>query len=322
MDLDQEAGARDAVTPGGRHGRFVCPVDHGALSPAAGGLACASCGSVYPVVRGVPVLINDANSVFRISDYVGSGAYEGASGYGGTADRTSGLRRLYRRFATRLSEADIPGKGFDPMPVILAERPDAEILVIGSGEQEIAGRVTYTDVAFARHVDCIADGHDLPFADASFDAVRVEAVLEHVCDPQRCVSEIRRVLKPGGFVWAVTPFLQPVHMGAYDFTRFTFLGHRRLFRHFDEVAAGQVGGPGYSAIHLLRNLFLSVSDRPRVRSAMRLFALLLTYPMRYLDFLFNRTEGSYNAACAFYFLGRKREDAIPDREIIKMFRGR
>lgn len=316
MDL-----AERAIPPTATRTRFVCPVDHGPLSAAPEGLRCGSCGAAYPVVQGIPVLINDANSVFRIADYLGTEAYTGASGYSGAADRTSGLRRAYRVFANRLSEAEIPGAKFDPMPAILAEFPDAEILVIGSGEQEIGGRVTYTDVAFARNVDCIADGHDLPFPDASFDAVRVEAVLEHVCDPQRCVSEIRRVLRPGGFVWAVTPFLQPVHMGAYDFTRFTFLGHRRLFRHFDEVASGMAGGPGYSAIHLLRNLFASVSDRPKVRAGMRLAALLVTYPMRYLDVLFRRTEGSFNAACAFYFLGRKRSDPIPDREIIGMFRG-
>jgi hypothetical protein len=142
-----------------------------------------------------------------------------------------------------------------------------------------------------------------------------------VCDPQRCVAEIWRVLKPGGFVWSVTPFLQPVHMGAYDFTRFTHLGHRRLFRCFDEVGSGMRGGPIYSAIHLLRNLFLAVSDRPRVRAGLRLAALLVTYPLRHLDRLLTRTKGSYNAACACYFLGRKRADPIPDREIIGMFRG-
>jgi hypothetical protein len=301
--------------------RFICPIDHGGLVAMETGLRCRECNTVFPVIRGVPVLLNEANSVFRLVDYTGEAAYKGASGYAGAADTTSGWRRAYRRFARRLTEAPIPGQHFDPT-LILREQPEAEILVIGSGErQRIGGRITYTDVAFARNVHCICDAHDLPFPDASFDVVLAEAVLEHVCDPHRCVEEVRRVLKPGGLVWAVTPFLQPVHMGAYDFTRFTPLGHRRLFRWFDELASGMQGGPIYSAIHLTRSLFLALSDRSRPRAALRLVALLLTYPLRHLDRFLSRALGATNTACARYFLGRKRESAIPDREISSMFRG-
>jgi SAM-dependent methyltransferase len=301
---------------------FACPVCRAPLATVAGSLHCAGCGADFPFVHGVPVLLNEPNSVFRIADYLGGQGYEGASGYAGSADHTTGLRRAYRRFATRLSEAPVPGVNFDPLEIIQAQKPDAEILVIGSGERELKGNVTYTDVALAKNIACICDAHDLPFPDASFDAVFAEAVLEHVCDPQRVVAEITRVLKPDGFVYAVTPFLQPVHMGAYDFTRFTYLGHRRLFRQFDDLRSGMIGGPGYSAIHLGRNLLTALSDRRRVRAALRMLALLATYPLRYLDPLLSRTEGAYNSACACYFLGRKRETPIPDREMIALFRGR
>jgi SAM-dependent methyltransferase len=232
------------------------------------------------------------------------------------------VRRAYRAFARKLSEAEIPGSHFDAEKHIVERNPRARILVIGSGERQYTGDVTYTDVAFSRGVHFICDAHDLPFRPESFDAVFADAVLEHVCDPQRCVSEIVRVLKPDGYVMATTPFLQPVHMGAHDFTRFTHLGHRRLFRRFDEIESGMSGGPMYSAIHVFRNLVLSVSDRPRLRALIRLGALLVTYPLRHLDPLFSRTESAYNSACAFYFFGRKRATAISDREIIGMFRGR
>ncbi|NKC31025.1 methyltransferase domain-containing protein [Falsiroseomonas selenitidurans] len=312
-------------TPGAAS-RFVCPIDRAALHPvpegAAPGLACTQCGTVFPVVQGVPVLLNEANSVFRIDSYRQAAGYEGASGYGGSADRSRGLRRAYRAFARKLLEAAVPGPPFDPLPTILAARPEAALLVIGAGERAWPGRVTYTDVAMARKVACICDAHDLPFPDGSFDAVCAEAVLEHVCDPQRCVAEIHRVLRPGGFVWAVTPFLQPVHMGAHDFTRFTFLGHRRLFRWFDESASGMVGGPVQAGIHLFRHTLLALTDRPRLQAGLRLAGLLLTWPLRFLDRFLVRTEASLNAGCAFYFLGRKRESPIPDREIIGLFRGR
>lgn len=302
--------------------RFVCPIDRGPLSPVDGSLRCDRCGTCFPALRGVPILLNEENSVFRIADYLEDRGYGGASAYGGSVDRTSGLRRAYRSFARRLSEAPVPNSGFDPMAAILREKPGARVLVIGAGERRHEGNITYTDVAFAKGVACICDAHDLPFEDGAFDAVFAEAVLEHVCDPQRVVAEIERVLAPGGFVYAVTPFLQPVHMGAYDFTRFTHLGHRRLFRRFDDLGNGMVGGPCYSAIHLTHNLLLSLSDHGRTRSVLRLLGLLITYPMRHLDRLFSRTEGSFNAACACYFFGRRRDTAISDRELIGLFRGR
>jgi hypothetical protein len=130
-----------------------------------------------------------------------------------------------------------------------------------------------------------------------------------------------RILKPGGFVLANTPFLQPVHMGAYDFTRFTRLGHRRLFRNFDEIASGVSGGPAYAATYILQNLVTNLSDNPKIRRYLKLFALLFFYPLRFLDPLLVKTEISNNSSSAFYFVGRKRVCPISDREIIKFFRG-
>lgn len=52
----------------------------------------------------------------------------------------------------------------------------------------------------------VADLGKLPFPDASFDAVTSLWVLEHVHHPDRMFSEIRRVLKPGGRFFFVTPY--------------------------------------------------------------------------------------------------------------------
>ncbi|MBN9390599.1 MAG: class I SAM-dependent methyltransferase [Chloroflexi bacterium] len=49
-----------------------------------------------------------------------------------------------------------------------------------------------------------ADAQALPFADGSFDAVIANHMLYHVPDKPRAFSEIRRVLKPGGRLYAST----------------------------------------------------------------------------------------------------------------------
>ena len=115
-------------------------------------------------------------------------------------------------------------------------------------------QVIGTDIYHSPHVTLIADGHLLPFADQSVDGVWIQAVLEHVLDPQQVVAEIHRVLRPDGLVFADTPFMQQVHEGAYDFTRFTLSGHRWLFRHFALIDAGTSGGAGLATLWSLRYL--------------------------------------------------------------------
>jgi len=54
------------------------------------------------------------------------------------------------------------------------------------------------------------DIHQIPFPDNSFDVVLCNHVLEHVKDDIQALSEIRRVLKPGGFTIVQVPFFSPV----------------------------------------------------------------------------------------------------------------
>ncbi len=51
----------------------------------------------------------------------------------------------------------------------------------------------------------ISDAAQLPFPDDSFDLVVCVEVLEHLFAPHEAVSEIRRVLRPGGRLVASTP---------------------------------------------------------------------------------------------------------------------
>ncbi len=319
MDLDTTATVMLRGFP------LACPRDGGTLRADGEMLRCAACGVAYPVVGGAPVLINDDDSVFAIADYLGRESYTGAA-YGRQADETRGLRRLYHRFVRRLGDASSSIRHPDTNEVIAyvaALRPRPRVLVIGSGGLRLGqpeDRVLNTDVAFGPGVDAIADANNLPFADGSFDLVVAVAVLEHVTDPQRCVAEMLRVLDRGGYVFAVTPFLQPVHMGAYDFTRFTPIGHRRLFRQFDEIAAGIAMGAGSVAAWSIGGVLMSVSGWRVWCMFARLVALLCTPPLRLLD---RWLPNAADAAGGCWFFGRRRDGApVSDRDLVATYRQR
>jgi SAM-dependent methyltransferase len=52
----------------------------------------------------------------------------------------------------------------------------------------------------------------LPVRDGSIDLVLCMDVLEHLCEPEKCLTEVRRVLRPGGFFYLSTP--NPASLGA------------------------------------------------------------------------------------------------------------
>lgn len=67
----------------------------------------------------------------------------------------------------------------------------------------------------------------LPLANESYDHVLLINVLEHVYEYRQLLAESARVVRPGGAVVIVVPFLFPVHPSPNDFWRFTEEALRR-----------------------------------------------------------------------------------------------
>lgn len=307
-----------------------CPVCHAAgLSRDGEHVTCTGpdCARTFPVVAGVPVLINEARSVFRISDFEARRPTTMALGPAPSGSPSVG---------TRLEQAArslVPGKSYAStdfsaraaLAEILQRIRQPTILVVGAGDAEFDvgfdGAIVYTDVAHGPLTNIVADGHDLPFRDGTMDAVILVAVLEHVADPYRVVAEVARVLKPNGYVYAATPFMQQVHMGRYDFTRFTAVGHRRLFNHFGAIRMGVANGPGMALAWALEYFFTSFSEQRRPRQALQVLARVLGAPFVYFDHWLSRKRGAYDCASAYYFFGQKQDTVVSDRDIIAEYRG-
>ncbi len=65
------------------------------------------------------------------------------------------------------------------------------------------------------------DVHDIPFDDGKFDVVFCNHVMEHVKDDYKAMSEIYRVLKPGGFAILQVPLFYPLLDSTYEDTSIT-----------------------------------------------------------------------------------------------------
>ena len=105
----------------------------------------------------------------------------------------------------RILDAGCGGGG---MPLSLAEEASEVVGIdladrFGDAGRRLAREHGLTNLEFLR-----ADGHHLPFLDASFDMVLSHAVIEHVADATLYLQECARVLKPGGFMYLSTaPYL-------------------------------------------------------------------------------------------------------------------
>lgn len=72
--------------------------------------------------------------------------------------------------------------------------------------------------------DVLYDGKHLPLPDASVDAILCNQVLEHVFEPTIFLTELRRVLRPGGRVLLTVPFVWDEHEQPYDYARYSSFG--------------------------------------------------------------------------------------------------
>jgi SAM-dependent methyltransferase len=274
----------------------------------------------YFSIQGQPVLIDFDKSVIDQKDIL---MREGGPIL---PRRNNRLKNWIRNHLLSPATYQLARQNSERFAQILRENsPQPRLLIIGGGSKGKGTDIFYDDpdiqvIGFDVYASpltlFLADAHRIPIAADTIDGIWVQYVLEHVLDPWQVVTEIHRVLKQEGIVYAESPFLQQVHEGAYDFVRFTHSGHRWLFRHFSEIKSGTSMGPGVQLLwtleHTVRGLF-------RSRTAGRLAKLALFW----LQFIEKVIPGSYrvDSASSIYFVGRKAEKPISPKDIVGYYQG-
>lgn len=197
------------------------------------------------------------------------------------------------------------------------------VLIIGGGAIGNGAEALYQhpdldliafDIYASDNVQFLADAHQLPLKSESVDGVLIQAVLEHVLDPHKVVAEIYRVLRLGGLVYADTPFMQQVHEGPYDFTRFTESGHRYLFRNFVVRDAGTVAGLGTQLLWSI--IYFSRGIHRRVGQMAHLAFFWLPKLDRWLD-----PKVTVDGASSIFFYGHSGPGIISPTEMVSYYSG-
>jgi SAM-dependent methyltransferase len=88
---------------------------------------------------------------------------------------------------------------------------------------EVSGRI-----ATEKAPDEYFDGVNIPEREKMYDLVLCTEVLEHCRNPEELMSEIKRVVKVGGFVLITAPSIWGLHEEPFDFRRYTSHGLKDL----------------------------------------------------------------------------------------------
>lgn len=154
----------------------------------------------------------------------------------------------------------------------------------------------------AQTADYVASLDALPIPDASFDAVLNTQVLEHVANPAAVVTEMHRVLKPGGELWLTVPLVNELHEEPYDFFRYTPYGLTTLFEQagLEVISIEPLNGYFTTLALLLRHggLITGVdADAGIGRRAVAALLRLAALPLPRLDRLDRRRALPLGYAC-------------------------
>jgi len=311
--------------PASTYELLCCPVDRSELHRSDSSFVCGECGCSFEVQHGIPIFLDPTQSLFarpNDSEWMQSSS----SSDSGSAAR---VKQFLRSWKPALGLNLAAAKNYQKVAAMALQKSQNPIVLVVGGAEVGKGFNAFlsdprfifieSDIYFGRRVNLIADGHQLPLRDSSVDAVICQAVLHHVVDPFKCVEEMWRVLRHDGIVYAEIPFMQQVHGGAYDFTRFSAGGCRRLFRKFREESLGMVAGPGTALAWSLEYFIRSFSDSSSWRSATHRLVPFFLFWLKYFDYLFQHLRSGQDAASCSFFLGRKADGAISDVEIVAKY---
>lgn len=277
---------------------YVHPKTYAPLTRDANGYKCISTGDVFPDQHGVPAFV--PASLAEHMDEERSGMINWLKTL---------LRKwpwLYLALIFVISPVCFTGTSAKKF---LKNFPKGSLFLnIGSGVHKPHPDILNVDILYYKGVDVVANAEELPFATGSVDAIVCESLLEHVPRPQKIVDEMYRVLRPGGQMYIVIPFIYPFHASPNDFYRWTRTGLLEMLKAGEVDKIGSRAGPTSGLVAQLGCWFaiiFSFGIEP-LYHLLSLVGLVIFFPLKFLDLLFGWYPTSIHGAGQFYAIARKK----------------
>jgi len=184
------------------------------------------------------------------------------------------LRRLYEKWYGLIWESLRPGK----------------VLELGGGSgpsKEFLPDAIRSDIVFAPWLDAVLDAHALPFRDGSLENIILFDVLHHLARPTQFFFEAKRVLKKGGRIVLMEPYVSWASFFVYRFLHAEGMAWRT--DPFEPFGSGEGKDPfrGNQAIPTL------MFKKYRARF-MKAFPRLEIIREEWIDFLVYPLSGGFN----------------------------
>jgi SAM-dependent methyltransferase/uncharacterized protein YbaR (Trm112 family) len=290
---------------------IACPACHSDLVRADGGFRCKACGASYRIEDATPVLIS-AEVAFLEHDvrWIPPPALRRHARVKRVID---GIRRRVIRppvFKSKASRALCD-------QFVESFTPGSAVLNVGSGKTDFGPDVINLEIAPGPGVDVVGVAESLPIASGSCDGMILMAVLEHVHDANRTLSEARRVLRPGGRLLVDVPFIQGYHASPGDYRRYTEQGLCTEMERFGFAVEGSgvAIGPA-SAMAWVTSEFLALLVSGRSAMAYRVarnITALIALPIKYADYWLEAHPMASRIPSAVWAIGRVPADGAPSR---------
>jgi len=198
---------------------------------------------------------------------------------------------------------------------MIAEHARGLVLDIGCGHMPFRADVLAAGAEYrgldrearVHGVDYIGDIQDLrEIKTASIDTVMCFEVLEHVPDPARAMSELSRILRPGGALLLTVPHLSRLHEEPHDYFRYTNHGLRTLCERtgLEVQSVTAFGGLATFIGHQVSTALVGLSyGLPAVGGAIRATNRLGIKPLLWLD---KTIDSRHLFALGYALVARKR----------------
>lgn len=272
----------------------VCSQCRNDLIWKADRVICVQCKAEFPLVRGVPHFVRNIQDVTKDSEFQAEQMFNNTF-----------TARLYN-FGRKLVSSEYMPK--DHIREFLKNDAQEDLVIeLGSGNRRLREDVINVDLFSFPNVDLVADIATVPFRDSSVDAVILDTVLEHVPEPHRVISEIHRILRPGGVLVCITPFVFPYHGYPRHYANFSRDGLMFLLKDFSECRVEMNMGPTSGMLNLLSEYFaVALSGNSKLAyTIIKGVVLLPVFMLKYIDKLWALTERSINIASHLCAIAKK-----------------